>query len=88
MIEQLPKNGLQVHNNEINRHIKKTEERQQRLLDAIETGTIELDETTQQHAQQLKAFGGGIVVEDKIVTIKDRWRAAARLTSGTSRNGE
>ena len=58
MIEQFPKNGLQVHNNEINRQIKKTEERQQRLLDAIETGTMELDETTQHYAQQLKAFGG------------------------------
>ena len=31
---------------EINRQIKKIEDRQQRLLDAIETGIIDLDETT------------------------------------------
>ncbi len=37
--------------NELSRQIKQIEERQHRLLDAIETGVIDLDETTQRRAQ-------------------------------------
>ena len=57
------KGGHQERINEINRQIKKVEERQQRLLDAIETGTIELDETTQRRAQQLKAGREALFIE-------------------------
>jgi site-specific DNA recombinase len=57
------KNGQQVRINELNREVKKTEERQQRLLDAIETGTIELDETTQRRAQQIKASREALFIE-------------------------
>ena len=57
------KNDQQERINELNRQIKKTEERQSRLLDAIETGTIELDETTQRRAQQLKAAREALFIE-------------------------
>ncbi len=60
---QSSKSGQQERINEINRQIKKTEERQQRLLEAIETGTIELDETTQRRAQQLKAAREALFIE-------------------------
>ncbi|MGO9445748.1 MAG: recombinase family protein [Thiobacillaceae bacterium] len=49
--------------NELNRQIKQVEERQQRLLDAIETGVIELDETTQRRAQQHKAAREALFIE-------------------------
>jgi site-specific DNA recombinase len=39
------------------------EERQQRLLEAIETAVIELDETTQRRAQQLKAAREALFIE-------------------------
>jgi Sec-independent protein translocase protein TatA len=57
------KNGQQERISELNRQIKKTEERQSRLLEAIETGTIELDETTQRRAQQLKASREALFIE-------------------------
>ncbi len=57
------KNGQQERINELNRQVKKTEERQSRLLEAIETGTIELDETTQRRAQQLKAGREALFIE-------------------------
>ena len=57
------KNGQQERINELNRQIKKTEERQSRLFEAIETGTIELDETTQRRAQQLKAAREALFIE-------------------------
>ena len=60
---QSSKNGQQARINELNRQVKKTEERQQRLLEAIETGTIELDETTQRRAQQLKAAREALFIE-------------------------
>ena len=60
---QSSKGTQQERINEINRQIKKVEERQQRLLDAIETGTIELDETTQRRAQQLKAAREALFIE-------------------------
>ncbi len=49
--------------NEINRQIKKAEEGQQRLLEAIETGTIGLDEATQRRAQQNKAKREALFIE-------------------------
>jgi site-specific DNA recombinase len=60
---QSSKDGHQARISEINRQVKKTEERQQRLLEAIETGTIELDETTQRRAQQLKASREALFIE-------------------------
>ncbi len=57
------KDGQQERINEINRQIRKTEERQSRLLEAIETGTIELDESTQLRAQQLKAAREALFIE-------------------------
>ena len=60
---QSSKNGQQERINEMNRQLKKVEERQQRLLEAIETGTIELDETTQRRAQQLKATREALFIE-------------------------
>ena len=49
--------------NEINRRLKATGERQQRVLEAIEAGIIELDEVTQRRAQQLKAVRVALFIE-------------------------
>lgn len=49
--------------NELNRQLKQIEERQHRLLDAIETGVIDLDETTQRRAQQLKSAREALLIE-------------------------
>ena len=49
--------------NELNRQLKAIEERQHRLLDAIETGVIGLDETTQRRAQQLKSAREALLIE-------------------------
>lgn len=57
------KDDHQERINELNRQIKKIEERQHRLIDAIEMGTIELDETTQRRAQQLKASREALFIE-------------------------
>lgn len=57
------KSGQQERIKEINRQIKQIEERQQRLLDAIETGTIELDEMTQRRAQQHKSAREALFIE-------------------------
>ena len=57
------KGGQQERINELNRQIKKTELRQQRLLEAIETATIELDEATQRRAQQLKSSREALFIE-------------------------
>ena len=57
------KEAQQERINELNRQLKQTEERQHRLLDAIETGTIELDEVTQRRAQQLKAAREALLIE-------------------------
>ncbi len=46
------------------------EERQQRLLDAIETGIVELDETTQKRAQTLKASREALLIERSSVSRK------------------
>ena len=60
---QSSKTGQQAHINDLNRQLKKIEERQHRLLDAIETGTIELDETTQRRAQHLKSSREALFIE-------------------------
>lgn len=57
------KDAQQERINQLNRQLKHTEERQHRLLDAIETGTIELDEVTQRRAQQLKAGKEALLIE-------------------------
>ena len=57
------KDTKQERINELNRQLKQLEERQQRLLDAIETGIVELDETTQKRAQMLKASREALVIE-------------------------
>lgn len=49
--------------NELNRQLKQTEERQHRLLDAIETGTIDLDETVKTRANNLKAAREALLIE-------------------------
>ena len=57
------KDSQQERVNEINRELKKVEERQLRLLDAIETGVVELDEVTQKRAQQLKASREALLID-------------------------
>ena len=57
------KDDRQERVNEVGRQLKKVEERQQRLLEAIETGIIDLDETTQRRAQQLKAAREALFIE-------------------------
>ena len=57
------KDNKQERINELNRQLKQLDERQQRLLDAIETGIIELDETTQKRAQTLKASREALLIE-------------------------
>ena len=57
------KEGQQQRINELSRQLKQTEERQHRLLDAIETGTISLDDVTQRRAQQLKASREALLIE-------------------------
>ena len=49
--------------NDLNRQLKQTEERQHRLLDAIETGIIDLDETIQSRAKNLKAAREALIIE-------------------------
>lgn len=57
------KESQQDRINQLSRQLKQTEVRQQRLLDAIETGTIELDEVTQRRAQQLKSAREALMIE-------------------------
>jgi site-specific DNA recombinase len=57
------KDHHQARINEINRQVKTLEERMQRLLDAIETGTIDMDEITQRRAQQNKAAREALLIE-------------------------
>ena len=65
---QSSKGSQQERVNELNRQLKQVEERQQRLLDAIETGIIDLDETTQRRAQQNKASREALLIERASVT--------------------
>ncbi len=62
------KDGQRERVNELNRQIKKTGERQQRLLEAIEMGIIELDETKQRRAQQVKAAREALI-DDGIIKM-------------------
>ena len=48
---------------EIERQIKNIEDRQNRLLDAIESGVIELDETTHRRSQQLKTARDALLIQ-------------------------
>ena len=57
------KDTQQTKINELNRQLKQTEERQHRLLDAIETGVVELDETVQRRAQNLKSAREALLIE-------------------------
>ena len=57
------KDHHQARINEITRQIKTLEERQQRLLNAIEMGTIDMDEITQRRAQQNKAAREALLIE-------------------------
>ncbi|RFC37926.1 MAG: Site-specific DNA recombinase [Candidatus Nitrotoga sp. LAW] len=57
------KDGQQERINEINRQIKLVEKKQHNLLNAIEMGAIELDDTTQRRAQQHKAAREALFIE-------------------------
>jgi len=57
------KESQQERINQLTKQLKQTEERQHRLLDAIETGTIELDEVTQRRAQHLKSAREALLIE-------------------------
>ncbi len=49
--------------NELNKQLKLVEQKQQKLLEAIEMGIIDLDETTQRRAQQHKAAREALLIE-------------------------
>jgi len=51
---QNSKGAQQDKVSELQRKLKNVEDRQLRLLDAIESGIVDLDETTQRRSQQLK----------------------------------
>lgn len=57
------RDNRQARINELNMQLKQLEERQHRLLEAIETGTIEMDELTQKRAQINKASREAILVQ-------------------------
>ena len=57
------KHDHQERLNVLHRQLKLLEDRQNRLLDAIESGTIELDETTQRRAQQNKNARESLLIE-------------------------
>jgi site-specific DNA recombinase len=57
------KDNQQQRVNELNRQLKQIEERQHRLLDAIESGVVDLDETVQRRAQQLKSAREALLIE-------------------------
>jgi site-specific DNA recombinase len=57
------KDQFQGRMNEINQQIKQTELRKSRLIEAIETGTIELDDMTAKRAQTLKAQREALFIE-------------------------
>ena len=57
------RNQIPQQINQLNRQLKQTEERQHRLLEAIETGIVDLDETVQRRAQQLKSAREALLIE-------------------------
>lgn len=65
------KDSQQDHINQLNRQLKQIEERQHRLLDAIESGIIDLDETVQSRAQNLKTAREAIIIEIAGVRRRD-----------------
>ncbi len=60
---QTDKDSRQGRVSELERQIKQVEERQNRLLDAIETGVVDLDETTHRRSQQLKTSREALLVQ-------------------------
>ena len=60
---QSSKHDQQARINELNRQIKLVEKKQDNLLNAIENGTIALDDTTQRRAQQHKAAREALFIE-------------------------
>ena len=60
---QSSKDDQQGRINELNRQLKLVEKKQDNLLNAIENGTIELDDTTQRRAQQHKAAREALFIE-------------------------
>jgi site-specific DNA recombinase len=62
------KDNMQHHINELNRQLKSAEERQHRLLDAIEMGVVNLDETVKSRAQNLQAAREALVIQ--IATVR------------------
>lgn len=57
------KDDQQERINELNHQLKQVERKQDNLLNAIENGTIELDDTTQRRAQQHKASREALFIE-------------------------
>ena len=57
------KGDQQERINELNRQLKQVEKKQDNLLNAIENGTIDLDDSTQRRAQQHKAAREAIFIE-------------------------
>lgn len=53
----------QANINQLNRQLKHIEERQHRLLDAIEAGVLDLDDTVQDRAQKLKTAKQALIIE-------------------------
>ncbi|WP_025872713.1 recombinase family protein [Methylobacillus glycogenes] len=53
----------QTRVNELSKQLKQVEERRNRLMDAIESGILDLDETVQRRAQHLKASREALLVE-------------------------
>ncbi len=60
---QSSNDSYQSQINEINRQIRLLDERKLRLMDAIESGVLELDEDTQRRAQQLKVAREALMIE-------------------------
>lgn len=60
---QSGKNSRQEVISELERQLKNTEDRQNRLLDAIESGTVELDEITHRRSQQNKTAREALLIK-------------------------
>ncbi len=60
---QSGKNSRQEVISELERQLKKMEERQSRLLDAIESGIVELDEMTHRRSQQNKTAREALLIK-------------------------
>ena len=60
---QSGKDSRQEKVSELERQLKHTEERQNRLLDAIESGVIDLDETTHRRSQQIKTAREALLIQ-------------------------